>query len=132
MAFRTKDRLEEPGGNIHYERFEEEVVKGIKSKAPFTYRIFDCAVMDYNHIKNVPKTEILIIEGVYAMHPRYEMLYDYKIFCDISKEKQRERITKRDGAEQYMQFEQRWIPMEERYFGVYDVCRQCDVILKTI
>ena len=44
---RTEARLNEPGGNVHYERFMEEVVMKLRSEECFEYRIFDCHVMDY-------------------------------------------------------------------------------------
>ena len=47
LELRTDTRLNEAGGNIHYERFIEEVLSYINIKETFEYRKFDCSVMDY-------------------------------------------------------------------------------------
>ena len=39
---RTKKRLNEPGGNVDYERFFEEVILPLKEKKAFSYRPYDC------------------------------------------------------------------------------------------
>ena len=40
---RTPKRLAEPGGNLDYERFAAQVVPSLKTKAAFSYEIFDCS-----------------------------------------------------------------------------------------
>lgn len=44
---RTPQRLAAPGGNVHAERFAEEVLPFLRQGRPFCYRRFDCRVMDY-------------------------------------------------------------------------------------
>ncbi|MEF9946389.1 MAG: uridine kinase [Lachnospiraceae bacterium] len=129
LSLRTKERLEEAGGNIHYERFKEEVTKGLNMNQSMTYRAFDCKIMDYSHEILIPKAPITIVEGVYSFHPFFGNVYDYKIFCDIMKENQKARIISRNGKENYEQFEQRWIPMEEKYFDEFGIREQCDITI---
>ena len=39
---RTPQRLAAPGGNVHAERFAEEVLPFLRQGRPFCYRRFDC------------------------------------------------------------------------------------------
>ena len=41
---RTKERYEEIGGNIDYERFHEEVLMNINRGFPFHYRPYSCSL----------------------------------------------------------------------------------------
>ena len=38
LSLRSEERLSEPGGNVHYERFMEEVLPFIRSGKPFSCR----------------------------------------------------------------------------------------------
>ena len=40
---RTPERFAEVGGNVDYERFQEEVLLPLKSGKAFSYRPFDCS-----------------------------------------------------------------------------------------
>ena len=40
---RTPQRLAEPGGNVDYERFSEEILIPLKEGRPVTYRPYDCS-----------------------------------------------------------------------------------------
>jgi hypothetical protein len=51
---RTKERLDEPGGNVDYERFIEEVLAPIRRGDSFSYRPFDC---DRNPVRQISGTE---------------------------------------------------------------------------
>ena len=42
-AQRTQSRLSEPGGNVDYERFYEEVIQPLQTGNAFSYRPFSCA-----------------------------------------------------------------------------------------
>ena len=69
---RTEARLKTPGGNIHYERFMEEVFEGIMADDVFTYGVFDCKKGCITHRKEVLYAPLHIMEGVYSAHPFYE------------------------------------------------------------
>ena len=38
LDLRTTERLSQAGGNVHYERFDSEVIHGIKSNKAFEYQ----------------------------------------------------------------------------------------------
>jgi len=123
---RSAGRLGEAGGNIHYERFLDEVVAGIRSGEEFKYRKFSCKDMDYAGVAVVKNKPVIIVEGAYSLHPLYDHIYDIRIFCDIDGDEQKRRIIAREGAERYPQFRDKWIPMEELYISKYRIAQKCD------
>lgn len=123
---RTFTRMEEIGGNVHYERFVAEVVEGIRSNAAFEYRVFSCHEMDYLGTKRISNRKMLVVEGSYSMREDFRSVYDYKIFLKIPRELQRQRIIERNGRQMYEIFRDKWIPMENRYFEAYKIEEACD------
>lgn len=123
---RTKSRLGQAGGNIHYERFISEVLPYIKGE--FDYRIFDCSKMDYGETMHIGSNAFRIVEGSYSQHPIFEDYADIKIFCSIDPTTQIERIVKRDGKEMAYYFQSDWIPMENKYFEEFKIKQKADII----
>lgn len=128
-ALRTKARLAEPGGNIHCERFLAEVAEPLERGDPAVYGVFDCSVGRVTRQNTLPITDVIVIEGSYALHPRLQSLYDVRLFADAKKETQKARILARNGAEGYLPFRDKWIPMEEAYFDFFRIRDVCDEIL---
>jgi uridine kinase len=125
LALRTPKRMDECGGNIHYERFKEEVIGGLGKKVEFSYRVYDCSRSEYSTNRTVSPRRLCIIEGAYCLHREIRRIYDLKIFFSIHAEEQRRRILKRNGEKQYKNFEERWIPMENHYIvkeHIQDLC----------
>ena len=127
---RTDERLAEAGGNIDYERFLDEVITPIKRKEKFSYRPFDCHLLKFKEAKEVSLTDAVIIEGAYSCHPKFADIYDFKIFLDVDKKEQLNRIERRNGKKLLSVFESKWIPMEEKYFAEYNIKEKCDICYK--
>lgn len=127
-ALRTPERLSAPGAGVHYERFQEEVIEGIFSGAPFSYGVFDCSVGEITKERKIGLERLHIIEGVYSAHPFFGDIYDLRIFLEISEEEQIRRIRARNKEKAEMFFT-RWIPMENRYFKHFAVKENSDLIL---
>ncbi len=118
---RSKERLAEPGGNVHYERFCEEVLPKIANTEGFSYRIFDCGMLDYNGERHVAASSWRIVEGSYSHHPKFGDYADLRVFLDVDADEQMRRIVARDGEEMAEMFRNCWIPMEEQYFEKYKI-----------
>ena len=119
LNLRTPERFAEKGGNIHYERFLQEVVPNLSKEDAFTYRVFDCSRMDYGESRTIlsaSQKPLRIVEGTYSHHPLYNNIYDVKIMMSISPETQKQRILRRNGEKMWTMFRDRWIPLEENYF----------------
>jgi hypothetical protein len=107
---KTHQRLNKPGGNVDYERFNSEVMLSFKDAGNFSYRRYDCKSGSFcNPIKVVPK-KLNIVEGVYSMHPTLIDNYSLKIFMDIDDKAQSARILKRNGKYMHERFQNEWIP----------------------
>ena len=130
QELRTPERLSESAGNIHYERFIEEVMQGIKT-GEFSYRKFDCKSMDYTEEIQIKPNNVLIIEGSYSFSHEFIKEYDYKILLKCSRNIQIDRLRKRVGEERLIQFISKWIPMENRYFENEDLKNKVDIIINT-
>lgn len=128
---RSEERLSEPGGNFHRERFEAEVINGIRSGLDFSYGVFDCSIGEVTHSINVDENKLIIVEGSYCMHPAIEFEYDLKIFCTTDSEIQLSRIVKRNGESMAEIFKDKWIPFENRYFKYFDIKNKCDITIFT-
>ncbi len=131
FEMRTEERLSEAGGNVHYERFNAEVVSGLESATEFVYRAFSCKHGDFTQTRRISPDKPVIIEGSYSLHPKTELNYDLKIFLKVDRETQLERILKRNGREALEVFKLKWIPLENRYFEEFNIEKNCDIIKQT-
>lgn len=129
FELRTKERLGECGGNVHHERFLEEVVVGIKSRKEFSYRKFSCQEMDYVDTITVSNIRPIIIEGSYCMRPELCPIYTKKIYLQIDSEIQKARLINRVGKERFYDFETLWIPKEKEYIEYFQIKENADIIL---
>lgn len=130
FARKTPDRLTEPGGNVDYERFREEIA-GTPKGAEIVWRKFDCGTQTLGEAVHAAPNRLTIVEGSYALHPALRDAYDLKVFLDIDPRRQSERILERSGAEMHSRFVNEWIPLENRYFegmnirGLADLAFDC-------
>ena len=128
LSLRTPERFSAPGGNVHYERFGDEVIKGLESGEDFSYRVFSCSKMDYCGEKKILSSRPTIIEGSYALHPFLPVYWEKAFFLDVDKEEQIKRLEKR-CPEKLEAFINKWIPLEEEYFAAYSIPSKADEIL---
>ncbi len=118
---RTKERYVQPGGNVDYERFQEEVLDHIGDPKGLAYRPFDCGRLALGPPVEAGWSSLNIIEGSYSQHPCFGDVYDLRFFCRVSEEEQRRRILARNGPAMWEKFEKQWIPMENRYFDAFGI-----------
>ena len=124
---RTKERLQEPGGNVDYERVKEEVLIPLSQGHEFSYQPFDCKSMELKSPVKTKPAAVTIIEGSYSCHPVLWDFYDLRIFLNTTPEEQLRRIKKRNGTEAAQVFLNKWIPLEEKYFMEYNIQKRCDL-----
>ena len=125
---KTEERLREVGGNVDYVRFKDAVIAGINSRRSFSYRAYDCKQMRLKELILVEPKKLSIIEGSYSMHPVFADNYDLKIFLQIGKKEQRNRILKRNGELMYKRYAEEWIPKENSYFFEFKIKEKCDKV----
>ena len=125
---RSEERLKVPGENIDHERFLKEVLKPLKDKKDIIYKTYDCHTQSFKESIIIKYRPINIIEGSYCLHPSLFDHYNLKVYIDIDKEEQLERIKIRN-KDDFQIFTNKWIPLEERYFKYYDIQKRCDIVL---
>lgn len=126
---RTKERLLEPGGNIDYERFKDEIIAPLLLQKDIRYHRFDCSQMKLSEdVQIISYRSITIIEGTYSLHPYFGHYYDLSIVLDISPQTQEKRLLQREGKEKFELFKKKWIPLEQRYFENDDIYSKANII----
>ena len=129
LGLRNEKRFQTPGGNVHYERFFDEVVCNLKTSTNFSYTKFDCSLMDYNGHIDISVGKFIIVEGSYSHHPYFKKYADLTVFLDVDKKEQGKRILERNGEVLYKKFKEIWIPLEEEYFFEYNIKNSADIYL---
>ena len=126
---RTEKRLAEVGGNVDYERFQEEVLEPILKKETVIYRPFHCNVMEIRGEIEMPFKRLNIIEGSYSLHPYFRGIHTLRVFTEISEELQIERIRNRNGEKMLNRFLNEWIPKENAYFETFRTKQLSDLVI---
>lgn len=127
---RTAQRFSEIGGNVDYERFEQEVIVPLIETGEAVYCPFDCSTGNLGEAVRIARKAVTIVEGSYSCHPKLWDYYDLHCFITTSPETQLERLGKRSPA-LLERFTREWIPMEERYFGGFEIEKRCEIIIST-
>ena len=125
---RTGERLREPGGNFHRERFAAEVLPNLRHGLGFTYGAFNCSNGSIEPVSVAP-SKLTIVEGAYCLHPALGKYADLTVFSPIAGDKQELRILRRDGKEMFEKFDRIWIPMEKKYNKTFGISDSCDIVL---
>ena len=126
---KTNDRLNEPGGNVHYERIKQEVFEHLQTDQ-ITIQKFNCSTNQLEEPIKLGLKNVVIIEGSYSLHRELRMFYDSKIFLKIDEETQLERIKKRSNEYLYQRFVKEWIPLENTYFKEENIESFADYIIE--
>ena len=124
---RTPERYAQPGGNVDYERFREEVLHGLKTGTTFSYRPFDCSTFTLSEAVEIRPKQLTVVEGTYCLHPYFGDVYDLKVFLTVTEELQAQRILKRP-AFLHRRFFEEWIPMEKLYFDHFRIQQNCHLV----
>lgn len=127
---RTPQRYTQPGGNVDHERFLEEVLLPLRRGERPVYRPYDCHAQALRPPVSFDPGPVVLVEGSYACHPALWEHYDLRAFLTVDPALQLERIRAREGEEQARTFQERWIPLEERYFSACGVEARCDYRLE--
>lgn len=125
---RTPSRLAEPGGNVDYQRFQQEVLAPLVQDKPFSYRPWDCHRQSFSTPRVIPSSPLTIVEGSYSLRPDLREHYHLRIWVEAPPKVRRQRLLERDGPEMLERFLSLWIPMEDRYFSSCKVKECCHLV----
>ncbi|MCM1534079.1 MAG: hypothetical protein NC099_05450 [Corallococcus sp.] len=120
-SMRSASRLAETGGNVHYERLRETLVRAQSGKA-FEYDVYKCKTDSFVS-KTFDPSKVVIVEGSYSLHPSLIDMYDVKVLLKVSESVQRARLYEREGYVGITAFLEQWIPLENRYLATLDASK---------
>ncbi len=123
-TLKTKERLQEIGGNIDYELYAE-CLKKLKPNSTITYTVFDCSKQQYYN-KTVEIKEKVLVVGVYSFHPKVRKYIDRLCYLIISDEIQYNRLKERSL---FNRFINEWVPLENKYYNSYDFIANADILI---
>ena len=126
---RTEERLNEPGGNIHYEKMKKEIIDILvegKINSTIKYKPFICKNQSYGEEKSFKLNKVNIVEGSYCLNPYFGKYYDISVFLKINEKSQIERLTKR-CPQMINNFINKWIPLEKKYHDAFKLYDNCDI-----
>ena len=123
---RSKERMEEIGGNVNYEKFYNDIILNLKQD--LISEPYLCKTGKFKEKRIIKHSKVTIIEGSYSLHPYFKKYYDISIGLDISSEAQIERLKKREG-DNLINFINKWIPLENKYFDGFKVLEKVDILL---
>ncbi|MBQ9165900.1 MAG: uridine kinase [Oscillospiraceae bacterium] len=130
LAQRIPDWAETPCANMDLERFLQEAVLPAREGKTVVYRPYSCQRGEYLPARVMPPRPLTVVEGSYSQHPSLAGSYDRKIFLTCRKDEQRRRLQAREG-EYFSMFENRWIPLEERYLSRYAIEEKATIRMDT-
>lgn len=130
FSLRTEERMEQPAGNIHFERLIEQVCEPLKAGCKFEYIPFDCSTGGFKESISMEPKQVTIFEGAYCTYPG-KISYDIGVFFKCSEAVQYQRVLKRNGPEKLETFKSRFIPMENKYFAAFQVPESAELLFDT-
>jgi len=124
---RDEERLKEPGGNVNYEKFYEDIVLNIKKD--LISEPYSCSSGTFKEKKIIKHSKVTIIEGSYSLHPYFKKYYDLAVVLKISDSLQEERLRKRE-KDNFINFKNKWIPLENYYFSTFNIFSKADLLIE--
>jgi len=148
---RTPQRLSQPGGNIDYDRFIDEVITPLRKGESFSYQPYDCKTGTMAEPIVIDLKPLIVVEGVYSMHPYFFCAlneravidshagfdernkidtYDLTVFLRINEAEQNRRLLLRN-PHLHERFVREWVPMENKYFELFQIAGKCDFVFNS-
>ena len=129
IGMKTEKRLNEIGGNVHYERFNKEVLNNIYNES-LTYQKYNCQKETLESPITVGLPRVAIVEGAYSLRTDLRGLYDVTVLLAVETNTQLDRLKKRN-PKLLDRFINEWIPLENRYFEQEQLDQFVDYIIDT-
>jgi uridine kinase len=126
---RTPERLAQAGGNVDYERFSRQVVEKLGTDM-FAYDVYNCEDDSCRRSELIYTNLPIIVEGVYCLHPFFGDYVNLRVFVKSDKSARIKRLRQRCDDEKFMNFVNKWIPLEDKYFDEYEIEKTCNVKLE--
>lgn len=117
-----------PGGDVDFERFEEEIVAPWMEKRPLVYTTVDPVTGEMLDRRALPDGQMFLFEGTYIMHPMIRDFFDLRLFVRVGAEEQARRLAAAKVRAGALPTETR-LDLERAYFDAYMTEALADGIL---
>lgn len=107
-----------PGGDVDFERFEEEIVAPWMEKRPLVYTTVDPVTGEMLDRRALPDGQMFLFEGTYIMHPMIRDFFDLRLFVRVGAEEQARRLAAAKARAGALPTETR-LDLERAYFDAY-------------
>ena len=94
LSERKPDWETTPGGEMDFERFDEEIVTPWLTKKPLVYSVVDPKSGEITERRALPDGQMFLFEGTYALHPLIRDFYDLRLFMKVDGQVQANRLAK--------------------------------------
>ena len=97
LSERKPDWETTPGGEMDFERFDEEIVTPWLTKKPLVYSVVDPKSGEITERRALPDGQMFLFEGTYSLHPLIRDFYDLRLFMKVDGQVRASRLEK-DGT----------------------------------
>ncbi len=103
------------GKRFVLERLLREVIEPLRLGVAARYDAWDWAAQRPAGIREVKPCGVVVIEGVCALHALLRDAYDVRVWVEAPRSARLARVVARDGEGSRREWEERWMPSEDRY-----------------
>ena len=111
------------------ERVRDQVLAPLSRGEPARFSPYRCHTGAYGPPVSLSPAPLVLVEGVYALHPALRDFYRLRIFLEAPWPVRRARLLDRGGPELLARFQGEWVPLEDRYFQACRVRDCCQLVL---
>lgn len=117
------------GGGFDLARLRAEVLEPLLSGETARYDAYDWASRTRAGVRVVDPGGVVVIEGVCALHRMLRDAYDVRVWVEAPREVRLARAIERDGEAARAEWEERWMPSEDRYVERDDPVSSAHVVV---
>ena len=103
------------GESFALERVRREVIEPLRLGTAARYEAWDWAGQRPAGMREVEPRGVVVIEGVCALHAMFRDAYDVRVWVEAPRDVRLARAVARDGEASRREWEERWMPSEDRY-----------------
>ncbi len=122
-------------GRANRERVLQQVFIPLEKNTTANYQIYDWVNDSHEKIVSINPGGIVVVEGVYALHPDFANRYDFMVWINCPQEigfkRGIERDKIRDGVDNSDKWLNIWMPKEKEYVESKNPQQYADYILNS-
>ena len=105
------------GSAFDWQRLRDQVLTPLSLGQRVVYQRYDWSADELADWIPLTATAVVIVEGVYTLRHELRSYYDFSVWVDCPRAVRLARGIARDGKEARRQWEEEWMPQEDRYLA---------------